>query len=468
MTLRHPQVLEAAAFAVPGEFGEDDVKLDVVLKDDLDLAELHAWLVENLPRFMVPRYVERREAFPKTPSERVEKYKLAEEGAERPGRARRRRGAPARVRVTLGAPGQIMPPAARAIDLARRAEADGFDAVWWPCHLMGWHPDSVWSEDLTPLAGFQSSPHVYFEPLSMMAAAAAVTERIRVGVCVTDVIRRHPAMLAQTALTLDHVAGGRAILGLGSGERMNITPYGMEWSRPYSRLAEAIDVMRLLWSSDGPVDFDGRFFRLEDAVLGLEPLRGPPPAGLDRLPRAQDARAHRPPGRRLAAHPDAARGVRREAGRRPPGGRGRRPRPRRGDALHARLRPRRARRRDARAHVRRPAGAAVVPGRLAARRRLRRARACGRPSRAGPATRATCPPPSAAPRRSTWPSGSRPRSSRSRTLNGDAAAIAGQIRALQEAGLRDVVLWNITAFADPSLAGYSFTVLREVRELLAG
>ena len=85
VTLRHPQVLEAAAFAVPGEFGEDDVKLDVVLKDDLDLAELHAWLVENLPRFMVPRYVERREAFPKTPSERVEKYKLAGEGAERPG-----------------------------------------------------------------------------------------------------------------------------------------------------------------------------------------------------------------------------------------------------------------------------------------------------------------------------------------------------------------------------------------------
>jgi carnitine-CoA ligase len=85
VTLRHPQVLEAAAFAVPGEFGEDDVKLDVVVKDELDLGELHAWLIENLPRFMVPRYVERRESFPKTPSERVEKYKLAAEGADRPG-----------------------------------------------------------------------------------------------------------------------------------------------------------------------------------------------------------------------------------------------------------------------------------------------------------------------------------------------------------------------------------------------
>jgi crotonobetaine/carnitine-CoA ligase len=85
VTLRHPQVLEAAAYAVPGDFGEDDVKLDVVAKDELTLEELHAWLVENLPRFMVPRYLERRVAFPKTPSERVEKYKLAAEGAERPG-----------------------------------------------------------------------------------------------------------------------------------------------------------------------------------------------------------------------------------------------------------------------------------------------------------------------------------------------------------------------------------------------
>ena len=46
--------------------------------------------------------------------------------------------------------------------------------------------------------------------------------------------------------------------------------------------------------------------------------------------------------------------------------------------------------------------------------------------------------------------------------------IADQIRALQEAGLRDVVLWNITPFADPSLAGYSFKAMREVRALLAG
>ncbi|MDQ8043913.1 MAG: LLM class flavin-dependent oxidoreductase, partial [Patulibacter sp.] len=90
--------------------------------------------------------------------------------------------------VTVGFPGQIMPPASKAIEMAQRAEANGFDAVWWPCHLMGWHPDSVWTEEYTPLAAMQDNPHTYFEPLTMMGAAGAATERIRVGSSVTDLI----------------------------------------------------------------------------------------------------------------------------------------------------------------------------------------------------------------------------------------------------------------------------------------
>src|SRR4051794_40557346 len=173
--------------------------------------------------------------------------------------------------VTLGTPGRIMPPADKAVEFAQQAEADGFDAVWWPCHLMGWLPDSVWTEEYTALAAAQASPHIYFDPLTMMGAAGAATERLRVGVCVTDVIRRHPAMLAQQALTVDHLARGRSILGLGSGERMNVTPYGIEWRKPVGRLEEAIEGIRLLWGARGPVDSDGDFFQLKAAVLGLEP-----------------------------------------------------------------------------------------------------------------------------------------------------------------------------------------------------
>jgi phthiodiolone/phenolphthiodiolone dimycocerosates ketoreductase len=180
-------------------------------------------------------------------------------------------------RLELGVPGQIMPPADAAVRFAQRSEAAGFDAVWWPDHLMGWHPDTMWTPDLTPLAAVQANPHTYFDPLVMMGVVGAQTERIRVGVAVTDLIRRHPAVAAQAALTLDHVTRGRAIIGLGSGERLNVTPYGMGFDAPVARLAEGIDVMRLLWEAEGPVDFAGRFHTLERAVLGLMPYAGRPP-----------------------------------------------------------------------------------------------------------------------------------------------------------------------------------------------
>jgi crotonobetaine/carnitine-CoA ligase len=80
----HPGVVDAAAYAVPSELGEHEVKLDVVTVSDLDLGALHAWLRENLPRYMVPRYLEARADLPRTPSQRVEKYKLAAEGLGRP------------------------------------------------------------------------------------------------------------------------------------------------------------------------------------------------------------------------------------------------------------------------------------------------------------------------------------------------------------------------------------------------
>ena len=70
--------------------------------------------------------------------------------------------------IEFGAPGTIMPPADKAVEFARRAEADGYESIWWPSHLMGWHPESVWTEDITPLAKFQPNPHTYFDPLVMM------------------------------------------------------------------------------------------------------------------------------------------------------------------------------------------------------------------------------------------------------------------------------------------------------------
>jgi phthiodiolone/phenolphthiodiolone dimycocerosates ketoreductase len=368
--------------------------------------------------------------------------------------------------VTVGVPGRIIPPASKAVELAQKAEADGFDAMWWPDHLMGWLPDSMWTPETTPLAESQPNPHIHFDPLVMMGAAGAATERLRVGVCVTDTIRRHPAMLAMEALTVSHLAQGRAILGLGSGERMNVVPYGIEWRKPVSRLEEAITVMRLLWRAEGrPVDYEGEFFRLESAVLGLQPYEGvPPPVWLGAHgPRmlgicGRLADGWIPTNILPQVYADKLAVIRasaEEAGRDP---------------------------------------GSVTPSMLAyalcAPDEETLERLCHQPLTRllfaavdlAPETYArygTSSPfegghgfhsfvPTTVSREeaerviSHIPAGI----VREGTLHGSPEQIASRIRDYHDAGLRDVVLWNITPFADPELAGYSFRALKDVKQIL--
>jgi len=370
------------------------------------------------------------------------------------------------LRVTLGVPGRIMPPADKAVQFAQRAEADGFDAIWWPCHLMGWIPDSVWIEELTGLAKYQANPHMYFDPLIMMGAAGAATERIKVGVSVTDTIRRHPAMLAQAALTVDHLAGGRSIFGLGSGERMNVAPYGIEWSKPVGHLEEALRVIRLLWESEGPVDFAGQFFNLDAAVLGLEPFEGkPPPIWLAAHgPRMLEICGRLADGwvptniepedyaQKLGViHESAER-----AGRDP---------------------------------------AAFTPSMLAyvlcAPDEETLDRLCDEtlirllfaavglspetwarhgsssPFEGGSGFHSYIPTKVSRAEAERVASHIVPGVVRDATLHGTPAQIAEKIRAYQQAGLRDVILWNITAFGDPALSTYSFKAMGEVKQLLS-
>ncbi len=178
--------------------------------------------------------------------------------------------------IELGVPGQIMPPADKALQFAQRAESDGFDAVWWPDHLMNWFPDSIWTEDISPLTTYQRV-HTHFDPLIMMSAIGSQLERTRVGVVVTDLLRRNPAMAANALLTLDHVTRGKAILGLGSGERLNVEPYGISFDKPVARFEEALHAMRLLMESDDPVTWAGEHIQLQDAVLHLPPYGDTPP-----------------------------------------------------------------------------------------------------------------------------------------------------------------------------------------------
>jgi phthiodiolone/phenolphthiodiolone dimycocerosates ketoreductase len=180
--------------------------------------------------------------------------------------------------LELSAMGAVRPPADAVLAAAQRREQQGFDAIWWADHLLHWFPLSIWTPDLVPQAAAgQRSPHIWFDPVPVVAAAAAATREIGLGIGVTDVVRRHPASLAQTALTLDHLTGGRFILGVGAGEALNLVPFGIANARPLSRLDEALEVMRLLMEGSEPVDFDGEHFTLRGAVLGLQPLGDRPP-----------------------------------------------------------------------------------------------------------------------------------------------------------------------------------------------
>ncbi|MGE3620492.1 MAG: LLM class flavin-dependent oxidoreductase [Acidimicrobiia bacterium] len=174
--------------------------------------------------------------------------------------------------MKIGATGMVTPPAKAVVKTAQQHEAAGFDSAWWPDHLMAWHPQSLWTTEFTPLAHRQPNAHVFLDTISCMTAAAVSTERIRIGSSVTDPIRRHPAMLAQEFLSIDHFSNGRCIFGLGTGEGENAIPYGLSISKPASRLEDALEIIRLLWENEGNIAYDSEFWRHEDAVLGLGPV----------------------------------------------------------------------------------------------------------------------------------------------------------------------------------------------------
>ena len=139
-------------------------------------------------------------------------------------------------------------------ELALVCEKVGFDSFWVPDHLVGFGVRD-WSA---------------LDAWSMIAGLAQVTNRIMLGSGVSDVHRRHPAQLLQTAITCHMMSGGRTFLGIGVGEAMNILPFGIPYDRPLSRTWEALKIIRLLLEKDR-VSFEGKYYKLVDASIQPKP-----------------------------------------------------------------------------------------------------------------------------------------------------------------------------------------------------
>jgi phthiodiolone/phenolphthiodiolone dimycocerosates ketoreductase len=149
-----------------------------------------------------------------------------------------------------------------------------YHSIWLPDHMVSFWPDSIWTPEFTDLATVSASPHRHLDGMAVAAAVAALTKNVPIATSVVDTVRRHPSLLAQTALTIDHISRGRFILGLGSGETENTVPYGFDFAKPVGRFEEALRVIRLLWESEGPVDFTGQYYQLRHARLDTEPYEG--------------------------------------------------------------------------------------------------------------------------------------------------------------------------------------------------
>ncbi|UGT89927.1 LLM class flavin-dependent oxidoreductase [Mycobacterium ostraviense] len=157
------------------------------------------------------------------------------------------------------------------------ATLTGADSYWVADHLNGLLPRSIaTSEYLGIAAKLVPSIDANYEPWTMLGNLACGRPKgLRLGVCVTDASRRHPAVTAQAAATLQLLTRGNAILGIGVGEREANEPYGVEWTKPVARFEEALATIRALWNSNGElVSRESAYFPLHNAAFDLPPYRG--------------------------------------------------------------------------------------------------------------------------------------------------------------------------------------------------
>jgi phthiodiolone/phenolphthiodiolone dimycocerosates ketoreductase len=157
------------------------------------------------------------------------------------------------------------------------AVASRLDSFWVPDHLNALFPRALWQPKYCGAAKILPSADAYMEPWTMLGHIAARNRigRIPLGVAVTDTGRRNPAVTAQAAATLNLLTRGRAILGIGTGEREGNEPYGVDWSKPVARFEEAMATIRALWDSNGElVNRDSPYFPLRNAVFDLPRYRG--------------------------------------------------------------------------------------------------------------------------------------------------------------------------------------------------
>ena len=163
--------------------------------------------------------------------------------------------------------GVTIPQIKRTWDEAKSAsiefEAMGYDSLWVCDHLYGPQSPSI------PI----------LEAWSLVSAVAAITGRVEIGTLVTPAGMRNPAQLGKVIATIDNIAGGRIIPGLGAGWMpREFTDFGVPFLSTGQRLAqlrETVELLKQMWTEPS-VTYEGKYAQAHNLVCEPKPVRTPP------------------------------------------------------------------------------------------------------------------------------------------------------------------------------------------------
>jgi phthiodiolone/phenolphthiodiolone dimycocerosates ketoreductase len=159
-------------------------------------------------------------------------------------------------------------PISAALDVARAVRASGtIDYIQGWDHKAGWSPPSLWTAENAPLHAIRPDSDSLPDQFAMLSAMAVAAPGIGTTIS-TDSIRKGPAELMQTMLTMANITEGKAQFHIGAGEIAQCNPYGWKRSEGMRRLEDTLRIAKLFWEEDEPFSFDGHFWKMDRATLG--------------------------------------------------------------------------------------------------------------------------------------------------------------------------------------------------------
>jgi probable F420-dependent oxidoreductase len=175
--------------------------------------------------------------------------------------------------MRVGVTGFCLDDTLHPVALARAVEERGFESLWLPEHShIPVSRESPWPGSLSgePLPDYYWRQHDQFVALSM---AAAVTQRLRLGTSIPLVAQRDPIWLAKEVASLDHLSGGRMMLGVGYGwNREELENHGHDWANRRAIVRERVLAMKALWTQD-VASFDGEFVKVAPSLAFPKPVQ---------------------------------------------------------------------------------------------------------------------------------------------------------------------------------------------------